>query len=374
MASITKRPDGTWRGRYRDEAGKEHARHFARKVDGQRWLDEVTTSVVTGQYVSPKAGRVTLAQYAAGWQASRLGRPATRALTDNALRLHVLPVLGSRPLASIRHSDVQTLVKGLSETLAPGSTRNIYGTLARCLSAAVDDRMIAVSPCRKITLPYPDDSEIEPPSIEAVGRLAGEMPSRYRAAVILLAGSGLRIGELLALTVADVDFLRRSLRVERQRLRDGQMGPPKTPKSVRTVPLGQVALDELAAHLAVYPSGERLFTNDQGESLSYQAWKREFSRACARAGVELTTHGLRHFYASALIAGGASVKQVQAALGHASAVITLRTYAHLWPGDEDRTRAVSDAALSSLRTFCGLDAQTGGGSADQSDLELKSGP
>jgi integrase len=63
---------------------------------------------------------------------------------------------------------------------------------------------------------------------------------------------------------------------------------------------------------------------------------------------EFTAHDLRHFYASALIAGGASVKQVQQRLGHASAVITLQTYAHLWPGDDDRTRDVIDAALSPL--------------------------
>jgi len=59
MASITKRPDGVWRARYRDEAGREHAKHFPRKVDAQRWLDEVTAAVVTGQYVDPKAGRIT---------------------------------------------------------------------------------------------------------------------------------------------------------------------------------------------------------------------------------------------------------------------------------------------------------------------------
>ncbi len=62
----------------------------------------------------------------------------------------------------------------------------------------------------------------------------------------------------------------------------------------------------------------------------------------------MTTHGIRHFAASALISGGASVKQVQAFLGHASVVITLRTYAHLVPGDEDRTRNVLDAALGPL--------------------------
>jgi hypothetical protein len=60
-----------------------------------------------------------------------------------------------------------------------------------------------------------------------------------------------------------------------------------------------------------------------------------------------------------LIVGGASVKQVHLVLGHASAVITLRIYAHLWPGEEDRTRAVMGAVLGGLRTGCGLgDAAT----------------
>jgi hypothetical protein len=72
MASIAKRPDGQWRARYRDEAGKEHAKHFLRKVDAQRWLDEVTAAVVTGQYVNPKAGRVTFSQYAEQWRSGQV--------------------------------------------------------------------------------------------------------------------------------------------------------------------------------------------------------------------------------------------------------------------------------------------------------------
>ncbi len=67
----------------------------------------------------------------------------------------------------------------------------------------------------------------------------------------------------------------------------------------------------------------------------------------------MVTHDLWHFYASALIAGGASVKQVQLVLGHASAVITLWIYAHLWPGEEDRTRSVMDAVGGALRAGCG---------------------
>lgn len=52
MASIQKRDNGQWRARYRDALGKEHARHFPRKVDAQRWLDQVTTSVITGAMLS----------------------------------------------------------------------------------------------------------------------------------------------------------------------------------------------------------------------------------------------------------------------------------------------------------------------------------
>lgn len=72
MASIKKRENGQWRARYRDEGGREHSRHFTRKVDAQRWLDETTASVVTGQYVDPKAGRVTVREYAEQWRAAQV--------------------------------------------------------------------------------------------------------------------------------------------------------------------------------------------------------------------------------------------------------------------------------------------------------------
>ncbi len=128
----------------------------------------------------------------------------------------------------------------------------------------------------------------------------------------------------------------------------------KSKTSRRTVPVGQVVIDELAAHLARHPSTDALFVDELGEPLPYWRCKKLMTAAATTVGVDVTAHSLRHFFASALIAGGASVKQVKTVLGHASTVITLRTYAHRWPGDEDRTRNVMDAALSpradSLRT------------------------
>jgi integrase len=372
MASIKRREDGQWRARYRDDAGREHARHFARKVDAQRWIDETTAAVVTGQYVDPKAGKTTVRQYAVAWQSAQVTREHSTRNTDVALRLHVLPHIGDRPLGSVRPSDMQALVKTLTATLAPGTVRETYKVAGRMFAAAVDDRILAASPCHRIRLPRDDRPEVVPPTVEQITALAGAVSPRYRALVVLLAGSGLRIGEALGLNITDVDFLRRTVKVERQRLPSGRIGPPKTLKSARTVPLGQVVIDELAGHLSAYPSDGPLFTLAAGRPLVYRTWRdiwasageaeskaREDAAAKVRPHVDtipldVDTHALRHFYASALIAGGASVKVVQTRLGHASAVTTLNTYGHLWPGDDDLTRTVMDAAFGlladSLRT------------------------
>ena len=350
MSSIDKRSDGKWRARYHNEEGRQRCKHFARKVDAKRFLDEIAASMVTGTYVDPRQAKVRLRDYAKTWEAQQIGRPATAAIIDNALRLHVLPALGDRTMSSIRPSDVQSLVRKLNDAqMAPGSVRNVYDVVTRLFRSAVDDRVIATTPCRRITLPRQDQTEVTPPTVERVVEVVDVVPVRYRALVVLLAGSGLRIGEALGLMPSDIDFLRRTVRVERQRLQDGSLGPAKSAKSVRTVPLGQVVVDELAAHLASgYGSEEALFTTPTGSPLAYRTWKRVW-RMTVGDGSNITTHDLRHFYASALIAGGASVKQVQTVLGHSSAVITLRTYAHLWPGDEDRTRSVMDTTLGALR-------------------------
>lgn len=265
------------------------------------------------------------------------------------LRRHVLPTLGDRALVSVRPSDVQALVKALSATLAPGTVGQVVKVVRRLFAAAGDDRLIPSSPCAKLRSPQDARPPMVVPTVDEINALAGAVPERYRALVVLLAGSGLRIGEALGLDVGHVDLLRRTVRVERQRHRDGSLGPTKTASSARIVPLGQVVIDELAAHLARYADVEvnkPLFTNELGEPLTYGSRQATWNRTRTRLGLDLDTHDLRHFTASALIGGGASVKQVQAVLGHSTAAQTLTVYSHLWPGDDDRARAVMDAVLA----------------------------
>lgn len=364
MASVKKRPGGQWRARYRDAAGKEHARHFAKKVDAQRWLDGQTASIVRGDWADPARGRRTVKTWAADWEAVQVSSEGTSRIVDNALRLHILPFLGHHQLGGVRQSHVQAMVKHLSEekSLAPGSVRNIYDVTAALFAAAVEDRAIPVSPCRKVRLPRATNDEIDVPTVEQVERVREALDERWRPIVTILAGSGLRVGELLGLTATDVSTTFRTIRVERQRLQSGDLSDlPKTKKSRRTVPVGDVVVGALVA-LGVDEAqpGGPLLTDEIGRPLTYGRWKRLLSDACDEAGVGLTSHSLRHFAASALISGGASVKQVQMFLGHSSATITLRTYAHLFPGDEDRTRDVLDAALrplaDSVRTQAASDA------------------
>jgi len=258
-------------------------------------------------------------------------------------------------MGSVLPSDMQALVKMLSATLSPGTVRETYKIAGRLFGAAVDDRVIAVSPCHRVRLPHDDRAEVVVPTVEQITTLASGVPPRYRALVVLLAGSGLRIGEALGLGKSDVDFLRRTVKVQRQRLPSGVIGPPKTSKSARMVPLGKVVVDELAAHLANYPSEDALFTVPAGTPLGYSVWRHMWTKVNTTAKLDVDTHQLRHFYASALIgnrsvqdSGGAPVKVIQARLGHASAVITLDTYGPLWPDDDALTRTVIDAAFEPL--------------------------
>lgn len=355
MASIAKRDDGQWRARYRDAAGKEHAPHFARKVDARRWLDELTADIVTGRYVDPAGGRQTLREYAEAWRAVQVHRPTTQAHVETMLRLHIYPSLGDRPLASIRPSDIHTLVKLQSLNLQPSTVRVAHRYLAGIMKAAVRDRLIASSPCAGTRLPKSDPSRVEPLSLVAVRATEAAVPDRYRAMVTLGAGAGLRQGEAFGLTVDRVDFLRRTLTVNRQLVtiakRAPYLAPPKTAASVRVIPLPQVVVDALAAHLKAYPAGADglVFTSEGGRPLrrqhfSARAWR---PAVVAAEGVPAGTrfHDLRHFYASLLIRHGESVKTVQARLGHASASETLDTYSHLWPDSDDRTRAAVDVVL-----------------------------
>jgi integrase len=152
----------------------------------------------------------------------------------------------------------------------------------------------------------------------------------------------------------DDDLLRREITINRQLVSGMQtiLGPVKTESSHRTIPVPGLVVDTLSQHLTTYSPGPDglIFTTADGTPLARNRAGRLWRAAADKAGLPRDTswHALRHHYASLLIAGGESVKVVQARLGHKSASITLDTYSHLWPSDDERTREVVGAALDRL--------------------------
>lgn len=205
---------------------------------------------------------------------------------------------------------------------------------------------------RRIALPSHKRERVVPLTVEQVRALADAMPERNLAMVLTQAGLGLRIGELLALRVQDVDFLRRTARVEDQIAPGARVrSEPKTPLSRRTLPLPAIVAEALAQHIAAYPSGDdgTLFTTRTGQPYRHDYYGSIiFAKAVHAAGLPpgTTSHDLRHHYASVLLAAGESVVAVAERLGHENATLVLRTYGHLMPGSEDRTRRAVDAAWS----------------------------
>jgi integrase len=356
-----------WRVRYLNDTGTKVEKLFEKESDAERFDAAVRTDVARGLYVDPAAGRQTVQSFGDRWLAAQLYRPGTTDRVERTLRLHVYPVLGRLALAQVRSSHIQAWVKGLN--LAPSTARVAYSVVVAMFNVAARDRAIAVSPCTGITLPELDAAEhliLTPAQVHAI---AQGLAPRYRAAVYLGAGCGLRGGEVLGLELLHVDFLRREVRIGQQLVVQSggapYIGQPKTRASRRTVELPKVTADALARHLELHPvqavavddhtdprkvrtrTAELLFTTQTGRPVHRASWSHIWKPGRVAAGLPNGTgfHALRHYFASLLIFAGASVKTVQMALGHSTPTITLNTYVGLWPEQVDRTRTLVDAAL-----------------------------
>lgn len=303
MANIQKRSNGTWRARYRDTAGKEHARHFGRKVDAQAWLDGVTTSVQTGSYVDPVRARVLVGTLADQWIAGKVSlKPTTRALYDSVLSTHVLPRWRDVPLVQVEHGDVQAWVAQLvGSGMSPGHARKVHGVLSGVLSLAVRDRRLPANPAIGIDLPRLRERArryLSARQVEQLAVAAGD----GRTAVLVLAYCGLRWSELGALRVGRLDLRRRLVVAEAMtEVNGGQLvwGTPKSHES-RSVPIPQIVLDELATQIFEKSRDDLVFTTAGGTPLrnrnARRAW---FDSAATEIGEPgLTPHELRHTAAS----------------------------------------------------------------------------
>lgn len=327
-------------------------RGFKTKKEAELFLASVEVSKARGEFIDVASGKVTVADLGELWMRNQTHlKPSTRRPVESAWRVHVLPHWGKYPVADIRHSEVQTWVSKLSAGKSATLVIRAYGVLAKILDIAVKDRRIASNPARGVNLPRKGKKEHVYLTHEQVHALAAE--SKHKTLVLVLAYTGLRWGEVTGLRVKDVNPLRRRLNVVQNAVEVGgriEVGTPKTHKK-RTVPFPAFLAEDIGKQMAgkspddlLFPGADGGYLRRTGTSQARRSW---FAGALLRSGLPaMTIHDLRHTAASLAISAGANVKSVQAMLGHASATMTLDTYAELFPDDLDAVAVALDHAAS----------------------------
>jgi integrase len=355
MGSIRQTPAGHWQARFRDPAGKTRGKTFRRKIDARKFLERVEADKQRGDYLDPRAGKLTVGQVADEWYATTAGlKPKTRAGYESILRVHIRPTFGTVRVAALDQLQVRAFLARLVEQqAAPYTIRNVYRGLSLVCEAAVAKGAIRVNPCKGVRLPKAHRLEMHVLTAAEVERLAEAIGAPWALLVRFAAYTGLRAGEIGALRVGRLDLLRNRVEVA-ESLADVKghlvFGTTKTYER-RTVRLPKLLCAQLSAYLVDRPhtSADLVFTSSRGMPLRHRNfYERCFKPAVKRAGLPdaVRFHDLRHTCASLLIAKGASVKAVQKQLGHKSAMVTLDTHGHLFPDELDRLAAALDAIYS----------------------------
>lgn len=369
MAAVIQR-GRSWRVMYRAPDGTQRSMSFTHKSDAHRFAKSVDVDIVRGQFVDPQAGNETFAQFADFWLTTRVWRPNTRRHAETHLRAHILPAFGSRPLASIRPSEIEAFKARLVRRgLAASTVEGICRHLAAVLQAAQRDQIMARNPADGISFVIRSDSRrtaadrvaaLTPQQLHA---LIAALPDHLRAFAWTQALAGLRPGEAMGLTLDRLDLADGTLTVDRQLAPRGsteRFAPPKTPSSVRTLHPADDLLTILTDHLDQYGTGpyglvfRTKYDRPLRRSSGGDIWRRA-ARQLAEARDPLPPaargwHSLRHTFASAHLEAGTPITTVSRMLGHKTVAETSAVYSHMLTGS-DHTRRNAVAAVLRPTSF-----------------------
>lgn len=357
--------------RYRDPAGKQKSKSFKLVGPARAFLASVETDKNKGDYVDHRAGRVRLHEHIETWLASQATNISSRHQTAIRVRKHIVPYLGDHELRSITPSVVQQWISGRRGLVADTYLRTLSGTLSTILQAAVDEGLIGKNPfaAASVKAPARQSRHVVPWPTAWVSGIRDALPLIYQETVTAAAGLGLRQGEVLGLAWEDIDTVRAVVHVRRQlKMLDGVLfyALPKGAKT-RDVPLPASVATRLQGHRGRVPDNgvvlpweeptgkpveaALLFRTPSGGAVTRHnfttyTWPQARKAAGIPAGRENGMHACRHFFASAVLAGGASIRDLAEWLGHDDPGFTLRVYSHLMPDSAERMRTAIDAILT----------------------------
>ena len=340
-----------------------------------RWRGELLAAEAEDEAAEARSASlsgVTLGEYLNayldGLKASHSVERSTMTAYQASAR-KVAEALGSVEVTELKREQVQEWESRLlnADGLSPRSVTKHHRLLSQALKTAVENGQLAANPCEGVRLPKRHREQPHAMTKDAANALLGTlaaMPQKRAVAAARIAlTSGLRVGEVCALTWADVDADTGVLRVNKAVGMGGggaYVKAPKNPYSVRDVPITpqlRAALDARRAEviaeaerLDVLPTPEQLAScyvigGLDGRYPTPSVVSREWGQLRDLLGITdadghpLKFHDLRHTWATIAVQSGADIKSVAAIMGHADASMTLNTYAS---SDADARRMAAE--------------------------------
>lgn len=361
--SIYRRSDGYWAAAISLGAGR-------RKVIYGKTRAAVAAKLVTTLREQQQGVAITSSQrLAVGMYLTRwLGgaessvRGSTFKRYSELVRVHLVPRIGSIPLAKLGPADLAAMYAGmLADGIAPSTAVLVHRVLARALREAEAADIIARNVTRLVRPPRVPHMEMRTLSAEQARSLIETTAGDRMGALYAVAlASGARLGELLALTWQDTDLERGSIRITRtltRTARGWEIGEPKTSASRRTVPVGRTAATALRTHRriqteervlagSVWHAGDLVFADEIGRPIDGTHVSHAFGAVLARAALpRVRFHDLRHTAATLLLEAGLHPRVVAERLGHSTPSLVMNTYGHVTERMQTEATATLDRVL-----------------------------
>ena len=337
---------------YREPGGRQRKRSAPTLTAARELKASLHTDIQRGEYRA--SSRLSFAEYLPQWKAGYAGRTSrgirAQTLTEYGKALEeALPYFGRMRLSAIEPRHLKEYAASLAQTserrkrgLSPNSVRLKLAPVRLLLATAFEEGLIRSNPAAGVRLSQQKGNALDSQeqahakalTEEQLELLLAEIPSDHRLFFELLAQTGLRISEALALRWEDLDFGTKRLKVQR-RLYKGTLAAPKSRYGRREVPLSTALAQKLWTAKGSAGEETLIFAAGNGSALdSSNLFSRILKPAARRVGLDwVGFHSFRHSCATILFRRGWNAVQVQRFLGHHSPAFTLATYVHLLPDD-----------------------------------------
>lgn len=312
------------------------------KRDAEALLTRLLAQLDTGTDLLPS--KLTIEQFSREWLKAVKSRvkPRTHHRYEELLRLHVLPYVGSLQLKKLKPLHIEHLLtKGREKGLSERTLLHLFRVLHTALGQAVKWQLVDRNAAKAVQPPRPEKNEMDAVTPEDVERiLDAATNTEIEVPVTIALGTGMRLGEILGLRWSDIDFETESIRVRQTLNVDRTFGTPKSYRSRRSIPLPKFLLRALKTQRArqsklrlaagsAWKDHDLIATRADGSPMDPRRVSRLFTALAKEHGFDFTFHGLRHAYASLMLASGVDLKVTSDLLGHSTIGITADLYTHV---------------------------------------------